>query len=633
MDLAIPLRLGAGVLVVGVWTGMMLGLASMAVAVPGVTNAGRSTASSDSAGADHDAAKPKRAAHGRARHATAGHAPKRTRTPAAKVGAQPKPPTAKSDAVDTERGVGGADSKESQPASGATFDPAQPGPAAEPPSVGDGVLIAGDSPAQRHDTPLVTAELGPRGSTSAQRVVRTGAADQLPSGAVGAGTSNADDVTTPPDPDTPELGDADASHADSVGAHPPQDVSTPQLIQAPTDLPKSIATVAPAAALTAPTGPKLINVIGTFFFGLFDLFTRIVQGPPSVPAGSTVRVGRSTLQIDCGDGYTAAADWYFPSDPEPDRIIYFQHGFGASAGFYNATAAELAERNNAIVVAPTITANLFACDGCQLAGDQMHAAVAKLFLDRAALLDSAQAAGFQGTELPERFILSGHSEGGLLAEGAAGYFEQFASDDMRHQLAGVLLLETQAGNGTLSRALAKIPDDIPVLHVAAKPNFFDTWGDASEALEAARPGQFNGVQLIGGRHSDAFRTSNRVIQFVVSLVTGFSTRQNVDAVQILAQGWIDDMYADTVYDADQRTGLYGAPSTVIDIPTEAGTAHAYVLPTLKQLNPIQRILQVVLQSAYKINFATCAQPPEAPKSLDGMVSPQPLATASCSRDI
>ena len=155
-----------------------------------------------------------------------------------------------------------------------------------------------------------------------------------------------------------------------------------------------------------------------------------------------------------------------------------------------------------------------------------------------------------------------------MAEGAAGYFEQFASDDMRHQLAGVLLLETQAGNGDLSRALAKIPDDIPVLHIAAKPNFFDTWGDASEALEAARPGQFNGVQLIGGRHSDAFRTSNPFIQFVVSLATGFSTPQNVDAVQVLAQGWIDDMYADTVYDADQRTGLYGEPSTIIDIPTE-----------------------------------------------------------------
>ena len=72
-----------------------------------------------------------------------------------------------------------------------------------------------------------------------------------------------------------------------------------------------------------------------------------------MPAGSTVTVGRSKLQIDCGDGYTVDADWYFRTDDQPPTgLIYLQHGFAARAGFYNTTAAELAERTHSIVVAP-----------------------------------------------------------------------------------------------------------------------------------------------------------------------------------------------------------------------------------------------------------------------------------------
>jgi hypothetical protein len=41
--------------------------------------------------------------------------------------------------------------------------------------------------------------------------------------------------------------------------------------------------------------------------------------------------------------------------------------------FYDYTAADLAERNDAIVVAPTISSNIFDCYGCQLTGDSMHA--------------------------------------------------------------------------------------------------------------------------------------------------------------------------------------------------------------------------------------------------------------------
>ena len=63
---------------------------------------------------------------------------------------------------------------------------------------------------------------------------------------------------------------------------------------------------------------------------------------------------------------------------------------------------------------------------------------------------------------------------------------------------------------------------------------------------------------------------------------GAPTSGNVEAVQILSQGWLTDMYADRVYNEQTRTGIYGDPGrpgqSVIDIPTDAGLAQGYVLP-------------------------------------------------------
>jgi hypothetical protein len=100
---------------------------------------------------------------------------------------------------------------------------------------------------------------------------------------------------------------------------------------------------------------------------------------------------------------------------------------------------------------------------------------------------------------------------------------------------------------------------------------------------------------------------------VVGLATGFSAPQNVDAVQVLVQGWINDMYAGSVYNPDLRTGIYGDPGTTIDIPTSAGTASAYVLPAPPAqpdaLYPFYLALRTMLLAA-NFDFATCAVTPD-----------------------
>lgn len=337
--------------------------------------------------------------------------------------------------------------------------------------------------------------------------------------------------------------------------------------------------------------PSLLNVVGSFFWGLFDLATKLVDFPPTASPGSTVTAGRSRLEIDCGDGYTADADWYFPSDGEPDKFIYFQHGFPARAGFYNLTLERLAARNNAVVVAPSITSNIFACDACAASGEPMHAAVARLFEgDRAALLASAVAAGYGGP-LPEQFVFTGQSAGASLAVAAAGFYYQFAPTAEKSDLAGVLLYEVSAIGGSakgnaLTNALRRLPADIAVLNIAAEPNTLNSQGSANAVFVQERLGQFNGLQLVGGAHSDAFRSDVLLgfPQVLVSLLFGFSSPQNVEAVHVLTTGWLTDMYAGRVYDQQTRTGIYGEPGkpgdVVVDIPTAKGLARGYVLPAL-----------------------------------------------------
>jgi pimeloyl-ACP methyl ester carboxylesterase len=246
----------------------------------------------------------------------------------------------------------------------------------------------------------------------------------------------------------------------------------------------------------------------------------------------------------------------------------------------------------------------------------MHAAVAKLFLgDRADLLASAKAAGFEGDALPERFVIAGHSGGGQLAGGAAGYYEEFGSDDEDPDLVGVLLLDTSPVGGAIERGVGKIPDDIPVYTIAAAPSFLNSQGGVEKVLEDARPDQFVGVQLVNGTHGDAFQTHNLIVQiggWIVGL--GIPRPENIEAVQTLAQGWINDWYDGT------DTGVHGDPGTMVDIPGTGG-AKAYLLPAPEhQWSVVDLIVDLAFQSLLGTQvFETCAEDPSAA-----------AATASCS---
>ncbi|QZT63295.1 hypothetical protein [Mycolicibacterium austroafricanum] len=402
-------------------------------------------------------------------------------------------------------------------------------------------------------------------------------------------------------------------------------------------LASSKAADAQESATVAPR-QTLLSAISTVIFNIYTFAVRVLGGPPMLPWGSSVTVRSSSLRIDCGDGYDVAADWYVPEGATPTRLIYLQHGFLASGAFYSHTAARLAEATDSIVVATSMTSNFLSCDGCWVGGSPMHRAVAGLFVDgNTALAQSALAAGYSSTLLDgvSRVALIGHSAGGGLAAGTAGYMTQNGSFD---RLAGVVMLDGVGFGDVTPQALAKLPTDFPIYNLAARAYFWNLSGITNDAMETWRPGEFNGVKLADSSHGDAMTGGNLLVQVAMNLVTGWPKPGNVKAAEKISAGWLNDMFTGTT-----ASGFYGAPDETLQIETSRGTATAYVLP-----GPTQRptfidwLFALGATILFGIDFATCAVDPDevsteiapfsAPDtllSLDGRAKPRQSNAQQC----
>jgi hypothetical protein len=349
-----------------------------------------------------------------------------------------------------------------------------------------------------------------------------------------------------------------------------------------------VAVAAPAASPSTAAAyvvhqPSVLDLVGTVVFNAFTIGFRLFQGPPQLPPGSTVTVHSSTLQL--APGHVVPADWYVPENANPDRLVYFQNGFIVNASAYSYTLAALAENTDSIVVAPSISSNFFATDGFWLAGVPAQQAVANLFTgNRDALTASASAALGNSVTLPRNVVFVAHSYGANTVLGAAA---DMVANGTIGDLAGIVLLDGVPTEATAVPALATIPATIPVYDIASPPYFWSGYGLLSNALVAARPRQFTGVQLVNGVHVDSMQGGNPLIQFAGYLGTGFSTPANIAAVKTLASGWINDMFTGTHDD-----GIYAAPGATIQIPSDAGTATATALPA--QNPPIDLLNQLLL---------------------------------------
>lgn len=353
-------------------------------------------------------------------------------------------------------------------------------------------------------------------------------------------------------------------------------------------------TSATVTAVANTARPNLLNAIGSFVFNVIGSAMLAFAGPPVLPRGSTVTVKVSSLTMP-DTGETVQANWYFPENADSaTRMIYFQHGFMAVAPMYSYTLAALAQSTNSIVVAPTLSSNAFDPKAQWLGGSADQQAVADLFAgDRSALTESASAAVGHQVTLPADFVLAGHSLGGALVTAAAG---RMVGNGAIANLRGVVLMDSVDLNNVVPTALKELTGTNyrPIYDISSEPYVWNINGLVGRELEAARPGQFNGVMLVGGRHIDALQGANPVLQFAEYVVAGFSWSSNIEAEKTLAIGWINDMFAGS------HTGSYGSPQQTITIATNAGPATAVALPFASaqpvQATPWDGIAQLILDT-------------------------------------
>lgn len=363
--------------------------------------------------------------------------------------------------------------------------------------------------------------------------------------------------------------------------------------------------------------PTPLSALGDVLFDTLATLERLVGGDPVVPLAlrDTVQVSTSTLVVS--DGHEVESNWYLPtnSETQPSRLIYLQHGFLANGPLYSYTASYLAAQTNSVVVTTTYTSNPFEADGMWLGGNNLHEAVAQLFLDpdRAALntsLDDAEANAGRTTDIdvPTQFVLVGHSLGGGFAPGVAGYYAEGLTRrreqglDVPNELAGVVIYDAVPMGSILPDAMGRLrtletngtpdpgdddPNDyIPIYEIGAPLNYLNVFSDVNDQLTEARPGQFTGVVLEDGVHMDPMLGGNPLIQFTAYLIAGFPQPQNPLAVRELSAGWINDMFDEnidpvtgTCKSGIECAGLYGDGSDSFTISTARGDAVAVLIGT------------------------------------------------------
>jgi pimeloyl-ACP methyl ester carboxylesterase len=348
----------------------------------------------------------------------------------------------------------------------------------------------------------------------------------------------------------------------------------------------------------------LVNAVLSPVLDALGALAQVVDGPPIVPPQLRGSIVESSSTLVVAPGTEVPADWYFPTQGEPERLIYLQHGFGATGPMYSYTASYLAERTNSVVVVTTLSPNWLAADGMSLEGDNMHKAIAQLLLDpdrealNASLTTATLKAGRESCAVPQQFVLVGHSAGGGFAAPVAGYYAEglvarrAGGQDAPNNLAGVVLLDGVTVD-VMPSALDRLKqlelsngndpaDYVPIYQLGAPPNVFNSVSTAINDLSAARPGQFIGVVVNGGVHMDSMLGGNRLVQAVAYLIAGIPRPQNPPGVQWLMAGWINDMFEGNIDPVTGRCltdcdGAYGSGGETIDIDGDHGNATAVVI--------------------------------------------------------
>lgn len=271
--------------------------------------------------------------------------------------------------------------------------------------------------------------------------------------------------------------------------------------------------------------------------------------PPAAVAPAGGEVVSARLNIG-GSDYDV--DWFLPNG-EAAALVTVQHGFGRRCSNVRGTGQSIMARGLMAL-----------CVNASMAGGNPALAEALA----ATLVSGISAPG--GRALPEKFIVGGHSAGGLFAARLGWKLAAMAPE----RLFGAVLFDPVAASGfTDNLMVVSAVGQRPVLAITANPGGCNARNNAYPALRqvqrdavaAGRDG-FVGLQLTDHSTHVDVEGGDTDLLAIVACGQGRPQAANVDILRTLAAQWASDIAAG-VRDADDYPG-----GRVVDGLIEAGTA-------------------------------------------------------------
>jgi hypothetical protein len=257
-------------------------------------------------------------------------------------------------------------------------------------------------------------------------------------------------------------------------------------------------------------------------------------------ANYEVRTTETNLAIPCSGTTNVNTIWAVPQGIEPIGFVWLNHGFARSNDAVFDLQKKYASRG-LVVASPS----LGAFGGCAVNSAAMHTAIANLLIGATspgsaleASYDAARSSlSLPAADLPQNYVLSGHSAGGALVTVVGGILNSNPDPAVRARLKGVMLLDPVENNDDgMATNLPKLADK-PVYTVSAPNSSCNANTSGTAELLAARSG-FVGVRLPSGCHCDAEADTTDIL---CTLTCGTPKDANKIALKRLAADWAVSM--------------------------------------------------------------------------------------------